>query len=80
MRQGAMHDYARRVLRAFERGVLERGEVGDVRVIHDDDCGVFTGGLCECDCDIRVTCIDREGRAKSFLIGNDGELVSPNAN
>ncbi|WP_028578457.1 hypothetical protein [Desulfomicrobium escambiense] len=33
---------------------LKPGTVQHVGVFHDDDCGIFAGGPCTCDADVKV--------------------------
>jgi len=49
------HNYVRKIQQMWRSGALPR-HVGyhEVRVLHDDWCGIWTGQRCDCDPDIRL--------------------------
>ena len=51
-------NYAKKLARAAELGLLKPGEVGLTNVAHDDDCAHWNGGICDCDPEITITVMD----------------------
>lgn len=49
-----MHEYLKRLKAAQFKGILDKGSVSHAAVIHDDWCGIFSGGECNCDPDILI--------------------------
>ena len=49
---GQPHNYAKKLLRYVEQTTLKSGE-RHIKVSHDDWCAFFTGGVCNCDPEIR---------------------------
>lgn len=48
-------NYIRKIKHMFALGQLPIGVgVADLYVYHDDDCKIFSGGLCDCDPDIKL--------------------------
>jgi len=45
------HNYVRRIMALIKAGNIT-GTLGMLDVYHDDDCAVFSGGFCNCDCEI----------------------------
>jgi hypothetical protein len=48
-------EYARRLAKALERGIIDAGTVANAEIGHDDTCGVFSGRPCDCDPDILIS-------------------------
>jgi len=48
------HNYLRKVLAMQRAGLFPAAGVASVRISHDDWCGIFTGGACNCEPLIRV--------------------------
>lgn len=50
------HNYVRKLAQLYEAGRLPicPGRVSSVTVAHDDACGIFSSGYCDCDLDIQV--------------------------
>ena len=43
------HNYITKMLEILDQGVMSIAEVGKADVFHDDWCGIFKGGRCNCD-------------------------------
>ncbi len=50
------HNHVNKIKVLIRKGVLraEPGSIQSIEVAHDDDCGIFNGGLCNCDPDVRL--------------------------
>ena len=50
------HNHITKLMKMIRAGELpiEPGIAHAVDVLHDDDCGIFDGGRCNCDPDIRL--------------------------
>ena len=48
------HNYEIALQAAMDAGVLKPGQVSNVDVAHDDDCAIYDGGFCDCECEIRI--------------------------
>lgn len=77
-----MHEYLRRLLLAFDKGLLEKESFGLAEVLHDDWCQLFsnTGPECNCDPEIRIKLrgralcvVDKKGNLKKFKALGQGE-------
>jgi uncharacterized cupin superfamily protein len=48
-----MNDYNARLLLAFQKGVIKRGQVVQVEIRHDDWCSILHGrSTCTCNADV----------------------------
>ncbi len=43
------HEYLRRILLGHAHGLFEAASVCHLVIAHDEDCGIYRGGLCDCD-------------------------------
>ena len=50
-----LHNYQRKLFQMLECGVIKPGKVSVCHVYHDRWCGVHSGSLCDCDCEVVVT-------------------------
>jgi hypothetical protein len=55
------------LVRIFEAGQLEPGEVSKVEIAHDDACSIWSGDLCDCAPTIRIQPVDRKATALEFV-------------
>jgi hypothetical protein len=46
------HNYLVKLLRLYAEGNAPAAGLHRVQVLHDDSCGIFCGGRCNCDPDI----------------------------
>jgi hypothetical protein len=55
------HNYVKRLRQLHAEGKLNLspGEVADLVTLHDDDCGIFEGGYCDCRPEFRLV---RDGK------------------
>lgn len=44
-----MHEYMRRILRAQNKGIIDKGTAAEVQVYHDTGCPWHKGKTCKCD-------------------------------
>lgn len=51
------HNYRKKVEELVEAGVIPTGYayVGKLDIYHDDWCGIYSGGYCDCDPTINFT-------------------------
>jgi len=49
-----MHEYLNRLLKAQALGLLDAGSAFVAEVAHDDSCGIYRAGDCNCDPDITI--------------------------
>jgi hypothetical protein len=54
MNDPTKHNYYRKLLDLYTRGEIPTAGLADIDVAHDDWCGIYTGGYCNCDPEIRV--------------------------
>jgi hypothetical protein len=64
-----LQPYVGELVRIFEAGQLEPGEVSLVEVAHDDDCPIWSGEMCDCKPAIQIQQVDREATAQEFVQG-----------
>jgi hypothetical protein len=48
------HNYYRKLIALYERGVLPPGRVREVDIYHDDWCRIYRGGYCNCEPEVRL--------------------------
>jgi hypothetical protein len=48
------HNYFPKLLALWAQGKIPAGRLTDVEVAHDDWCGIYEGGYCNCDPDVRI--------------------------
>ena len=47
-------NYVTKVMKMVEAGIVKRGEVTNIQVLHDKWCAVYVGKDCNCDPDIEI--------------------------
>jgi hypothetical protein len=50
----ARHNYLKKLLRLFNEGKLQAGQVSDAQIAHDPWCALNSGDYCNCDPDITL--------------------------
>jgi hypothetical protein len=48
------HNYYKKLVELYERGLVPPGGLADVAVYHDDWCRTHRGGYCDCDPEVEV--------------------------
>lgn len=51
------HNYVLKMTAMIAAGAFTQAQSGEVRIAHDNDCDIFTGGWCGCDPDISLNVI-----------------------
>jgi hypothetical protein len=49
-----LHNYYAKLLQLFDEGKLSPGRLTEVFIYHDDWCGIYQGGYCDCDPEIEL--------------------------
>ena len=57
------HNYMKELLALQAQGKLSPGRLSEVDVLHDDWCGIYAGGYCNCRPEIRIRTRRQGGRA-----------------
>ena len=83
------HNYYRKLTELHRRGRIPAASLAEVDIYHDDWCGVYEGGYCNCDPDIELrplSVVDegadgrlREGAAKGSADEDTHPLRPPTA-
>jgi hypothetical protein len=48
------HNFYKKLLDMYVRGDITQANLALVDITHDDWCGIFSGGYCNCDPEIRI--------------------------
>jgi hypothetical protein len=64
-----MHEYMKRLMRAYQLGIIDKAAMNSVNVGHDDYCGFYHGDECNCDPEITLICDD-----EVFSMNKNGEI------
>lgn len=68
-------EYVRRLMLAEPSMMALPGSISMVKIEHDDDCAIFSGGICACD--PNITSRTEDGRVLRIL--SDGRVVDETA-
>ena len=49
-----MHEYRKRLNAALRKGIVDKGSVAHASIFHDDWCGIYSGGECNCNPEILI--------------------------
>jgi hypothetical protein len=48
------HNYYDKLMKLIETTTFPAGRITDVDIYHDDWCGIYRGGYCDCDPEIQL--------------------------